>query len=433
MRITPKSGLAKVLVGAPLVVLFLLSVFWIGKVCLAELVAEKPAVQNLQLALKLDPSNADYHRGLGRLFQYDLDNIDPAKAIDQLRQAVALSPKDAHAWLDLGLAQELQGDTTEAEASLRRADFLAPNITFFQWSIANFFLLHGNVDEAFRHFKAVLAGTQDHNQAIFSTAWKASGDGDKILAEVIPNYATQNVNYLYYLVTTNRMEDAQKLWARLVASPEAFNAGSVGFYIEALIGAHRPDAAYQAWTELHQKGLIPATAEETEKNRIINGDFEEGWLGFGFDWRIVPVDGVYVNTDQTTYHSPGHSLMIQFLGKQNVDCSQAFQFVKVSPGHSYRLSWAMKTEEITTDSGPRLEVHDFYDYRLLDKYSDSVAGTTGWTSSILDFTASPKTDLIVVSIRRLPSQKLDNLISGKVWVDDVSLMPIEREAAQARK
>jgi hypothetical protein len=41
----------------------------------------------------------------------------------------------------------------------------------------------------------------------------------------------------------------------------------------------------------------------------------------------------------------------------------------------------------------------------------------------LDFTAGPKTELIVVRLTRLPSKKFDNLISGKVWLDDVQLTP----------
>jgi hypothetical protein len=82
----------------------------------------------------------------------------------------------------------------------------------------------------------------------------------------------------------------------------------------------------------------------------------------------------------------------------------------------------MRTAKITTDSGPRLEVRDPYDPSALDKLSDDLEGTHfGWTTLALDFTTGPKTEVIVVAIRRLPSGKLDNLIAGEVWVDDVSL------------
>jgi hypothetical protein len=85
----------------------------------------------------------------------------------------------------------------------------------------------------------------------------------------------------------------------------------------------------------------------------------------------------------------------------------------------------MKTEGLTTDSGPRLEVVDPYDLKALDKITDDLTGTTdGWTPILLDFSTGPKTGLIVVRLLRLPSHKFDNLIAGKVWLDDVQLTPV---------
>jgi hypothetical protein len=87
----------------------------------------------------------------------------------------------------------------------------------------------------------------------------------------------------------------------------------------------------------------------------------------------------------------------------------------------------MKTDGITTDSGPRLEVYDAYNPAALDKFTDDLTGSTeGWTPFLLDFTAGPKTELIVMRVVRLPSKKLDNLISGKVWLDDVQLTPAQK-------
>ena len=106
---------------------------------------------------------------------------------------------------------------------------------------------------------------------------------------------------------------------------------------------------------------------------------------------------------------------------------EVYQFVKVSPGQSYRLQAFMKTQDITTDSGTRLEVHDAYNASALSRVTDDLTGTSdGWTSLLLDFTTGPKTALIVVGLVRLPSKKLDNLISGKVWLDDLQLTPTRK-------
>lgn len=419
-------------IGAIVVVVavFVALATWTTRTYLANMVSRTVSYPNLQLASRLDPGNSDYHLSLGRMYQYSLTNISSDRAIAELRRAIELSPFSAQAWLDLGAAEEYQGKTNQAEACLRQADYLAPNIPGYQWAIANFFLLHGNTQEAFRHFKMVLAGDRRFEGVIFTTAWKASSDGGAILATVIPRDPGTELDYLDFLLGAKRYDDAQKVWARLASGSASFSAGRLGGYIDSLVGRHEPAEAYKVWDELRAKNLIPTTDEPTLQNLVINGDFEEPLLGMGFDWRVYPVGGVYVAVDQTTYHSGGHSLLIKFPGTQNFDYHAVYELVRVTPGRSYRLRGFAKAEGITTDSGPRLEVRDAYDSRLLAKFSDMVTGTTtGWTALSIDFTAGPKTDLVVVGVSRLQSEKIDNQIAGKVWVDDVRLTQATDELA----
>jgi tetratricopeptide (TPR) repeat protein len=412
--------------------LFLAFVLWASRTYTAYSLGLRPTLRNLARAVRLDPSNADYHLRLGRLFQYNVADMDPAQATEHFRKATQLSPYNPQAWLDLGAALEFQGKATEAEACLRRAGFMAPNLPAFQWAIGNFFLLHGNVDEAFRHFRVVLTGSSQYDQILFSTAWKASGDADKILEQLIPSRIGTEFAYLSYLLSQQKYAEAQSVWKRIADSSETFPAAQAAEYIDRMIGAQRPAAASQAWTDLLRKGLIAAGYRPANKNLLVNGDFEEKILNMGFDWHISPVEGLYVGFDRTTFHSPSHSLYIQFLGKQNLTYRQILQHVKVEPGHSYRLQAFMKTEGITTDSGPLLEVLDPYDPRALNKFSEDLErSTVGWVPVSLDFTTGPKTELIAVIISRMPSRKLDNLIAGKVWVDDVSLTPLPTEASHA--
>lgn len=422
MQIKLKNSLSKCALIAPGAGLFLLFLFWAAKTALAYWDALTPKVPNLQRAVRLDSSNSDHHLRLGRQYQYNLVDLDSARATEHFRKAAALNPYNPQTWLDLGAALEFQGKTAEAETCLRRADFMAPRLPAFQWAIGNFFLLHGNVDEAFRHFKIVLAGSSQYNQILFSIAWKASGDPDKILEQLIPDQIRTQFAYLYFLVGQERFTEAQNVWKRIADSPETFAPIEASEYMGRLIRAHRPAEAYRVWNDLRKKGVIPASYEASRKNLLMNGNFEERILNLGFDWQIIPVEGVYAGFDRTTYHSPGSSLLLQFSGKQNLDYRHVLQFVKVEPGRTYQLRGFMRTEGITTDSGPRLAVRDAYDPNLLEKFSEDLEGTAlGWTPLTVDFTAGPKTELITVSVSRLPSRKLDNLIAGKAWVDDLTL------------
>jgi hypothetical protein len=402
--------------------LLVIAAVWLSRNYLAGLIAEKPSIHNLALAQKYSPSDAVYPHLEGRLLLYSVSDADPTRALSELTRAVELNAYEPQEWLDLASALELEGQVDEAEECIRRADFLAPRQPQFQWAIANFFILHGDIDESFKHLKMVLASDSSYDATIYNTAWKASGDAGKILKELIPDAPDAEFRYLYYLISTGRYPEADAVWNRIMANGGKFAPQFTSGYIETLIAAHRPDDAYSVWEALRAKGIIAPTYEETPQNLIENGDFEETPMNMGFDWRMSTVGGVYIGLDQTTFHSPGHSLLVQFDGKGNYDFQNVYQLVLVKPGGAYQLRAFMKTDGITTDSGPRLEIRDAYDSRNLDVSTKNLVGSTpGWVLVSQDFRAGLKTHLIAVELRRYPSQKFDNSISGKVWLDDVTL------------
>ena len=424
---------SRLLVALGGLAVFLYLTVWVVRVCVADQIEDPPTFQNLERAVRVDPGNSEYHLRLARMAQYSVEDMNPELAMAQLIEAARLSPRDPQPWLELSAAQGFQSDMAGSEASLRRADSLAPNLPSVQWVIGNFFLLRGDIDEAFRHFKIVLSGSPKYNAILFSTAWKATDDGEKILRELIPEKVGTEIDYLYYLVSQEQYSEALAVWKRIAAGSEIFPAMSAAGLFNRLIAAHMADEAAQVWNDLLSKGVIKPTYQPTGDNLLVNGNFEEDLLKMGFDWHIVPREGNYVGLDGSTFHSPSHAFLITFSGKENVNYRHVFQYVRVSPGHSYRLTGFLKTEGITTDSGPRLEVRDAYDRAALEEFSEGLTGTSGgWSQVILDFTTGRKTDLIVVGISRLPSTKLDNLIAGKVWVDDLSLTPLPASAARAR-
>ena len=414
------------LIAAEIAILVVLIV-WVSKGCVADMLANRPTAGNLERAIKLDPSNADIRMRLGSLYEYSPADMQLGKAEENFRQATHLDPYDPQTWLDLAAALQFQARVDEAEACRRRVDLLAPRIPAYQWPLANFYLLQGNTEEALRHFKLVLAGTSQYDANVFQLAWRATDDPGKILEELIPERAKTEFNYLNFLLAQHRLADAPPVWKRILEGSDEFSAKDASPYIDTLIAGHKPDDAYQVWTDLETRGLIRSSSTLSSTNIVFNGDFEDELLNFGFAWRVVPLEGVYAGVDSSTYHSPSHSLMVQFSGKGNFDYQHAYQYVKVSPGKAYHLQALMKTDGITTDSGPRLEVYDAYNQSVLDKFTEDLTGTSdAWTTMLLDFVTGPKTELLVIRLRRLPSKKLDNLIAGRVWLDDVRLTPAHK-------
>jgi hypothetical protein len=399
---------------------FVALTIWAGKVYLGDVISRRVNIENLGLASQLDPGNSDYYLKLGRLYEYSLTDVNPTKAIEDLTRAAQLNPMDAQPWLDLGAVQEVTGRIDDASISLRRANYLAPTQPGFQWAIANFFLLHGDTKEAMRHFRVVLAGTGQYNEIIFNTAWKAIGNGKEILASLIPDNVDTEYRYMDYLIHKSQLADAQGVWDRLVTEHQSFDPRLAAYFMDVLMGTGHPDQAYKLWSDLESHHLVSDPAEPG--NLLSNGDFESDLGNFGFTWRLYGTQGVYIGLDTTVFRSSGHSAVISFTGSSGNLFYEGLQhWVKVTPGTAYQARAYLKTEDITTDSGPRLWVHDPVKPAVFSKYSDQLVGTNaGWTLLTVDFT--PKTSYVTVAIARMPSQKLDNVISGKVWVDDVSVV-----------
>ncbi len=407
---------------------FLLVTTSVVRHAVADWAAKTGVVDNLRLAVRLDPGHSYFQLQLARQLQYNLQELNPQGAITHLVHALKLNPYDPQPWLELAAAVGFENRPQEAMACLLEADYFAPNLPGVQWPIGNLFLLQGNNQRAFRHFKMVLSGTNKYDGIAFRTAWKASGDADLILTQLIPGNVSTQMSYLYYLVDMKNFEAAQKVWKLIARNPQPFPPIQLSEYFNSLITARRLAEAQEVWGDLRGKGLIPATYQPTQENQLQNGDFEQTPLNIGFDWRLVPFEGVQPQLDQTTFHSPSHSVVVSFPGDRNVEFRHVFQYVRVQPGHAYRLQGFMKTEGITTDSGARLEVRDPYDATLLDVRSEDLRGSSeGWMPLLVDFKTSPKTELISVAVARVPSRKLDNQIAGRVWLDDVTLTPLSAE------
>ena len=423
MRIQVEDQSAQRILMICLIAGFALATVWIGKTYFADRAGHTLTIDSLRLATRLDPRNSTYHVQLGRLYQYSVTNPKPAEAIQQFQQAVKSNPYDPQAWINLAAAHEFQGDPSSAEEDLRHASTLAPNLPQFQWTIGNYFLLHGNTLEAFQHLKVVLASSRQYDRTVFNIAWKSSGNAEQILQKLIPNDLPAEFSYLNYLITEQRFPEAEAVWKRIAATPETFNPHEASGYIDTLIKTGRVDVAYHVWTALQGKGLIHSSAGSPNQNLITNGNFEDPLLNMGFGWRIQDVAGVYAGLDTATFHSPGHSLFVQFTGKQNLNYHQVFQFVRVSPSQVYQLDAFMKTQDITSDSGPRLEVVDAYNPQALDKFTTGMTGTSGgWNPLNIEFKTGPKTQILLVLLVRPPSKTDDdNVITGKVWLDDVQI------------
>jgi hypothetical protein len=113
-------------------------------------------------------------------------------------------------------------------------------------------------------------------------------------------------------------------------------------------------------------------------------------------------------------------VVLEFSGEDNLSCRCFHQLVLVQPNTLYRFEAWVKTEGITTESGPRLEVADAYSAGPPPAYSPSLVGTSDWQLLTVNFRSGLQTRLVRVALVRLPSARLHGRFAGTVRATEFS-------------
>jgi hypothetical protein len=102
-----------------------------------------------------------------------------------------------------------------------------------------------------------------------------------------------------------------------------------------------------------------------------------------------------------------------------------YQLVPVASKRAYILTAYVRSQDITSDSGPRLRVMDPIHPGSTNAASETTVGTTSWHPIELKFCTGPDTKLLQLSIIRVRGRTYPTEITGSFWLDTVVLKPME--------
>lgn len=393
-----------------------------SRVWLADIRAASAAPEDWERAAQLEPGNAGHWTRLGKFRQWDFEHADLARAVRYFERAVEANPSSPFARLDLADAYEMQGDAERAERTFEEAKRLYPISSEVAWKYGNFLLRSGQTEEAYAEIHRALGEDSSLVPLAVSVCWRAGAGPDRIVSEILPARAAGYLDAIHFFVAEGEVEAALRVWAHLVALGEPFELKRSSPLLETLLQQRRTADAKRVWEE------ALAAAQGQPDGRVPNslvwdGGFEQGFLNFGFGWRVQRVAGARLAIDGSVFHAGARSLRITFDGTANLDFQLPRQFVVVEAGKRYRLTAVVRLDDVTTDSGVRFRIFDV-ERPSLQVFTDNLVGTLPWTLQRVDFIAGPETRLVGIAVRRIPSIKLDNKIAGTVWVDEVSFTPV---------
>jgi tetratricopeptide (TPR) repeat protein len=425
MEILLQSRWGKGVFLLALTVLSLLMVYETTRISVGATLAGSTSLPDLQEAVRLDAMNPEAHYRLALVYLYSLDHNDPQEAVRHLRQAVELSPRNASYWFSLAFACEGVGDRACADKAVERALSLDPMTPLLHWLAANYYLRADRADVALSQFRRLLELSPGYGGAAFRLCLHAASDPWVVYEKVLSPDSDPKLKlaYVNYLGGQGYLDDAYRIWGRIAAESGRFDFVQAQPFLEDLIAHGRVQDARSVWEDLIRLGVIQRISDGEQTNALFNGSFERDPLNGGFDWRLNPSPYVTVDFSDRSAYQGARCLHVNFTVNRNEEYEPVYQIVPVVPGQPYLLTAFVRSDSITSDSGPRVRVVDADHPERLDVATEPTRGTTGWHPVHLEFAAGPQTQLIRVSVWRPRSRSFPAEISGTFWMDAVSLKP----------
>ncbi len=384
--------------------------------------------------LALDAADPKLQDRLGQAYK----TTDPAESLVHLRRATELNPASRLYWSDLELACQSSDDTRCVDQAAEHLVRLCPMAPSYHWLMADSYLRANRLDFAVQEFRRLL----ELDPRYADTTWGSLQSLQKpetIYKEILADNRDPRlrVEFADFLSDQGDLDSAFQIWKLLAADSRPFPFTSVAPYLERLIDLGRMDEAVIVWHDLKGLGVVkssesspapsPTPANEPggmanqKSNLIFNGDFEEAPLNAGFDWRSVPATFLAVDFAAPGAYRGSHCLRMDFTVSRNDEYEAVYQIVAVQANHAYSLDAFVRSQDITSDSGPCLRLTDTRPGGIPAAVSETTVGTTPWHPVRLAFSTGPQTRAVRLSVWRPRSRVFPTEISGTFWLDAVSL------------
>lgn len=338
--------------------------------------------------------------------RYYTDLDAPAAALS-FRAAIASQPSMVDAWMALARVETGMGHAGKAR---RIAGIIAPSLaSISSWKWEELVLAFDLGEETYFEtcFNFILTYLPHRAQEASLLGRRFWGGWSAAAAHLAPR---NHPAFLKALVAAGQPDCALSLWKAMEAEGGDGAGLDIPGFCQFLIVNGRLAEAKDIWRRWAKR----------DRSLVHDGEFESPPLGTAFGWRLSPDPGMVLERTMESVFSGKSCLHVRFLGTRNRDFGPASQIVPVQPGADYRLRFARRGENLTTDRGVFLEVGG-YQCEGLRVRSEPVLSSAPWAEEELEFRAPAGCEAVVLMVCRRESLKLDGKISGDYWLDAVRI------------
>lgn len=331
--------------------------------------------------------------------------MDQAEGL--FKRALIQNPLFIPAWLGLAELDNDQGRKPESQAILEYVDKLSADISRWRWDKALLAYQLGRLDILARDLAYIIEKISgESRQSALKMAFSIWEDSQELLSLM----GTQNVLHLFnYAVQTARIDTALALWPYIEELGVEANKKDVLIFLDALILNKKIAIATSIWKKYFDSSSL-----------LHDGSFQEEPMNTAFGWRVDKLKGSTWRIESSKVKEKFQAMRLHFSGTENIAFLHLSQIVPLASTRKYSLTGWLKTEKLTTDQRPYLEVVG-YQCEIPPAKTDIIAKSQPWTPFTLTFNVAEDCEAIQVRVRRDPSNHLDNLLAGDLWLRDLEI------------
>lgn len=334
---------------------------------------------------------------------------DMGGAMSLLQKALVTNPYYVPAWLSLAELNNDRGRKKEAVAALQYADLLTRDLKRWRWDKALVAYQLGETDmlpDELNYIIAEIPGKAraDALQLAF-TLWEEP-------QELIQNVGSENTSHLFdYSVRKKLPQKALSFWQMIEGEGVEGNERKVLAFLNMLMSTGEIQEAGNIWRKHFNSHTI-----------LYKGDFSANFMQRAFGWRGGKNKGFVQRFIHNPGGEPARELHYRFKGWDNLNFYHLSQIVPIESGYKYELSAEFKSQKLTTDQRPFLEV---YGYKCKAPHTKMamVEPEQDWTQSTVIFSVPQECAAVVVRLRRVESRHIDNKLAGQVWLRNLAITP----------
>ena len=367
---------------------------------------------------QMAPSDPQTHLAAARIYQKTFDPDDLARSLFEYEMAAALSPYSYLAWIDLGKARGLNGDTDGAQFAFARALQLAPNYAAVQWVYGNSLIRQGKTDDGFALIAKATASNADYSQPAVTTALQIFDNDIEAVRRGLGDSGLTNAGLAAALANQLRFDAAFAAWSRL---SEAERHTKFKKLSDDLIEKFAAAGKFN-FAAVVASGGRTNESEKPTVGQISNGGFEGGVKirnAALFEWQIGEGAQPQIALSEADNHGGKYGLRLIFNSFDTSAFRSVSQTIAVVPGAEYEFE-AFYRSDLKTSAVIKWEIVNALTNAPVAVTPPAIPASE-WMPLKARFTMPADSDGVIIRLVRDGCNGPSCPTNGSLAFDDISL------------